>query len=153
MRLRHTGVLPITDPRMTRFSITLEQAMEMVFHAMGNSLGGEIFVPKIPSYRITDLAEAIGPGCRHEVVGIRPGEKIHEEMIVPADSVSTVDIGNYYAILPMVRGVTVEHYLKQRPGSPVEPDFHYHSGNSDHFLGVDELRDLIRKHIDPKFAV
>jgi len=153
LRLRETGVLPITDPRMTRFSITLDQAMEMVLHAIEHSLGGEIFVPKIPSYRITDLAEAIGPGCRHEVVGIRPGEKIHEEMIVPADSVSTVDIGNYYAILPMVRGVTVEQYLQQRAGSPVDPDFHYHSGNSGHFLGIEELRELIRGHIDPKFAV
>ena len=152
LKMRQTGTLPITDPRMTRFSITMEEAIDMVFWAIEHSLGGEVFVPKIPSYRITDLAEAIGPECKKEIVGIRPGEKIHEEMIVPADSASTVDIGKYFAILPLVRGITVDKYLKQRTGELVDMDFHYHSGNNEHFLSVEELRDLIRIHIDRNFT-
>src|SRR5688500_10202745 len=97
---RKTGVIPITDERMTRFNILLEEGVNMVLWTLQHHWGGEIYVPKIPSYRITDLAEAIGPECRKEVVGIRPGEKIHEEMITYADSFSTADIGKYYAILP-----------------------------------------------------
>lgn len=153
LKARESGVLPITDPRMTRFNIVMEEAIDMVFWAMEHSLGGEVFVPKIPSYRITDLAEAIGPDCKKEIVGIRPGEKIHEEMIVPSDSASTVDIGKYYAILPMVRGLSVDEYLERRPGTRVDPDFYYHSGDNEHFLNVEELRGLIRSHFDPEFSV
>ena len=116
-------------------------------------LGGEIFVPKIPSYRITDLAEAIAPGCGQEVVGMRPGEKIHEEMIVPADAGSTIDIGNYYAILPATRGISIEKYLEDHSGKPVDDDFHYHSGDNETFLSVEELRELIRAHVDHDFEV
>lgn len=153
LKMRRNGKLPITDPRMTRFSITLDQAIDMVFWVMEQSLGGELFVPKIPSYRITDLAEAVAPGVEQEIVGIRPGEKIHEEMIVPADSGNTVDLGDYYAILPASRGIGVEEYLAKRPGKVVAPDFHYHSGNNERFLDVDELRRLIRDHVDPEFSV
>ena len=85
---------------MTRFNISLSQGVDMVYWAIKNSLGGEIFVPKIPSYRIADVAQAIGPSCKHNIVGIRPGEKMHEEMITSSDSFSTIDLGNYYAILP-----------------------------------------------------
>ncbi|MGI9399743.1 MAG: UDP-N-acetylglucosamine 4,6-dehydratase (inverting), partial [Rhizobiaceae bacterium] len=99
LKRRETGILPITHEDMTRFSITLEQSVDMVLWSIENTLGGEIIVPKIPSYRISDLARAIGPECETPVVGIRPGEKIHEEMIVPTDSPNTVDLGNYYAIL------------------------------------------------------
>ena len=95
-----TGVLPITDPAMTRFNISLSEGVDMVLWALENALGGELFVPKIPSYRILDVAEAIGPSCQRPIVGIRPGEKIHEEMITTSDSFSTVDLGEYYAILP-----------------------------------------------------
>ena len=94
------GVLPITDPSMTRFNISLSEGVEMVFWALDKALGGEVFVPKIPSYRITDVAEAIGPSCEKPIVGIRPGEKIHEEMITASDSFTTFDLGSYYAILP-----------------------------------------------------
>jgi len=95
-----TGVLPITDSSMTRFNISLQEGVQMVLWSLENTLGGELFVPKIPSYRITDVAEAIGPSCEKPVVGIRPGEKIHEEMITSSDSFTTIDLGAYYAILP-----------------------------------------------------
>ncbi len=153
LKMRDKGVLPITHPDMTRFSITLEEAIEMVFWTMENGLGGEILVPKIPSYRVTDLAEAVAPGARQEIVGIRPGEKIHEEMIVPADAATTVDIGDFYAILPATRGITAEEYSRRHPCKPVQEEFHYHSGNNDRFLEVDELRTLIREHVDPDFSV
>lgn len=108
---KRTGILPITDPAMTRFNISLAEGVEMVLWAIEHGQGGEIFVPKIPSYRITDLAQAIGPGCQHPVVGIRPGEKIHEEMITASDSFNTVDLGRYYAILPGSDSVTSARYL------------------------------------------
>jgi len=100
LKQRGSGVLPITDPRMTRFNISLREGVDMVLWAIEHAWGGEILVPKIPSYRIVDVAEAVAPGCRQEVVGIRPGEKIHEEMITASDSFNTVDLGRYYAILP-----------------------------------------------------
>jgi UDP-N-acetylglucosamine 4,6-dehydratase len=151
LRMRETGKLPITDPQMTRFNITLDQAIDMVFWTIENTIGGEIVVPKIPSYRVTDLARAIGPECEYPIIGIRPGEKIHEEMIVPADSLNTVDLGDYFAILPAAGGPAVERYLNSNRGTPVPPNFHYHSGNNERFLGIEEMRDLIREHIDPGF--
>ncbi len=104
---RKSGMLPITDPNMTRFNISLQEGVDMVLWAIENALGGEILVPKIPSYRIIDLAEAIGPDCKHEIVGIRPGEKIHEEMITASDSFNTLDNGRYFAILA-IRGPTYD---------------------------------------------
>lgn len=151
LKMRETGKLPITNDEMTRFSITLEQSVEMVLWSIENSLGGEIIVPKIPSYRISDLAHAIGPECETPIVGIRPGEKIHEEMIVPTDSPNTVDLGQYYAILPATGGSFSDVYLKDKSVKPVKTGFHYHSGNNDSFLNVDELRQLIRDHVEPDF--
>lgn len=145
------GVLPITDPLMTRFSITLHEGVEMVLWALENALGGEIFVPKIASYRITDVAEAIGPGCRQEIVGIRPGEKLHEEMITESDSLATIDLGRYYAILPANGRLTFERYCEHMPAQRVAPGFAYHSGRNPDFLGVDQIRDLIRQHLLPDF--
>lgn len=150
---RDSGSLPITDPAMTRFNITLEDAVEMVLWSIANTKGGEIIVPKIPSYRVTDLAEAIAPGCETPVVGIRPGEKVHEEMIVPADSLNTVDLGRYYAILSPVGSISVTDYAKQMGATPVEPDFHYSSGKNEDFLDVGQLRELITRHVDPSFSV
>ncbi len=147
-----TGVLPITDPAMTRFNITLTEGVEMVAWALEHALGGEIFVPKIPSYRILDLAMAIGPSCRHEVVGIRPGEKIHEEMITASDSFTTVDLGPYYAILPASERLGLERYAAHIPARPVTPGFAYDSGQNPSFLTVEQIRSLIREHIDPKFT-
>jgi UDP-N-acetylglucosamine 4,6-dehydratase/5-epimerase len=150
---RKAGTLPITDPAMTRFNITLEEGVDMVLWTIKNARGGEILVPKIPSYRITDVAEAIGPDCRHEVVGVRPGEKIHEEMITASDSFSTVDLGRYYAILPSASDGLREGYLDMPGVKPVPDGFSYNSGSNSNFLGVAELRALIRQHVDPSFSV
>jgi UDP-N-acetylglucosamine 4,6-dehydratase (inverting) len=144
MERRKTGVLPITDPSMTRFNICLDDGVEMVMWALQNARGGEIFVPKIPSYRITDVAKAIGPDCEHPVIGVRPGEKIHEEMITQSDSFNTVDLGRYFAILPSAGEQTPEAYSKEMGGKIVTPGFAYNSGTNDHFLTVAELRQLMR---------
>jgi UDP-N-acetylglucosamine 4,6-dehydratase len=145
---RPTGMFPITDPAMTRFNITLQEGVDMVFWAAENALGGEIFVPKIPSYRILDLADAIGPECEKRIIGIRPGEKIHEEMITSSDSFNTVDLGKYYAILPTAGEYAPEAYCGQRGGVRVEPGFSYNSGTNPAFLTVEQLRTLIRDHVD-----
>lgn len=147
MERRKSGVLPITDPAMTRFNISLEDGVEMVMWALENARGGEIFVPKIPSYRITDVARAIGPKCEHRIVGIRPGEKIHEEMITQSDSFNTVDLGPYYAILPSAGEHSSEEYAKLMGGQPVTPGFAYNSGTNDDFLTVEELRQLMREKL------
>jgi UDP-N-acetylglucosamine 4,6-dehydratase (inverting) len=144
---RKTGVLPITDPRMTRFNISLQDGVDMVLWSIEHAWGGEVLVPKIPSYRITDVAEAIAPECRHEVVGIRPGEKIHEEMITESDSFYTVDLGHYYAILPSSGDYTVERYCEQTGARRVAPNFAYDSGRNDDFLTVEQLRGLIAEHV------
>lgn len=140
---RATGTLPITDPQMTRFNISLQDGVDMVLWAIENAMGGEILVPKIPSYRITDLATAIGPDCRQEVVGLRPGEKIHEEMITASDSPQTVDRGRYYAILPAGADYSVNDYVVMTGSKRVDPGFSYDSGSNPHFLSIDELRGMI----------
>ncbi len=152
MERRKTGVLPITHEGMTRFNITLEEGVAMVLDAMENAYGGEILVPKIPSYRITDLATAIGPKCEHPVVGIRPGEKIHEEMISSADALCSVDAGRNYCILPPGMNRIWEHY-KAKGATPLPADFCYNSGTNPDFLTVDQIRALIREHLDPDFSV
>ena len=146
-----SGVLPITDPAMTRFNISLEEGVQMVLWSLEHALGGELFVPKIPSYRITDVAEAIGPGCEKPVVGIRPGEKIHEEMITASDSFSTVDLGDYYAILPSDGSVQQAYQQAGRPAQSVPQGFAYNSGSNPDFLSVEQIRDLIREHVDAAF--
>ena len=151
LKKAQSGVLPITDPAMTRFNISLSDGVEMVLWALENTLGGELLVPKIPSYRIMDVAEAIGPSCEKPVIGIRPGEKIHEEMITSSDSFSTVDLGSYFAILPS--DGSVQHLYKTAglTTKPVNPGFAYNSGTNPDFLTVHELRALIRQHIDSAF--
>lgn len=144
---RKNGVLPITDPAMTRFNILLQEGVDMVLWAIENALGSEIFVPKIPSYRITDLAEAIGPECEQRVVGIRPGEKVHEEMITVSDGFNTVDLGKYYAILSPAGLHSIEAYIQKMGGKTLTPGFAYNSGSNDHFLTVEELRTLIEAQI------
>jgi UDP-N-acetylglucosamine 4,6-dehydratase len=146
-----TGVLPITDSAMTRFNISLQEGVEMVLWSLESALGGELFVPKIPSYRITDVAEAIGPSCEKPIVGIRPGEKIHEEMITASDSFTTIDLGAYYAILPS-DGRVQQRYQEAGISSVAVPSgFAYDSGTNHDFLSVEQLRALIRKHVDPHF--
>jgi UDP-N-acetylglucosamine 4,6-dehydratase len=147
-----TGVLPITDPAMTRFNISLSEGVAMVLWALENALGGELFVPKIPSYRITDVAEAIGPSCEKPIAGIRPGEKIHEEMITASDSFSTVDLGLYYAILPSDGRLQDCYRAEGRSFSAVEQGFAYNSGGNHEFLSVEQLRELIRNHVDSGFV-
>ena len=145
---RKTGILPITDPEMTRFNICLQEGVDMVLWALENAHGGEILVPKIPSYRITDLAQAIGPDCQHPVVGIRPGEKLHEEMITASDSFNTVDLGRYYAILPMAAKYSVDQYC-ERLGCPAdEPGYAYNSGTNPHFLTVEQLRLMVQQEMN-----
>ncbi|MEM8906228.1 MAG: UDP-N-acetylglucosamine 4,6-dehydratase (inverting) [Bacteroidota bacterium] len=153
MKKRKEGILPITDMRMTRFNISLEEGVAMVLYAIGHAWGGEIFVPKIPSYRIADVATAIGPECEQKVVGIRPGEKIHEEMITEADSYTTVDLGHYYAILPQVPIWSLEEYLSTFNAQHVTPGFRYNSGTNDQWLDVEQIRELIKTHVDEKFSV
>lgn len=152
LQQRHTGVLSITDPEMTRFNISLQAGVDMVIWAIEHAWGGEIFVPKIPSYRLMDVAQAIGPDCEHHVVGVRPGEKIHEEMITTSDSYTTVDLGQYYAILPVQAPYTFKHYCQEMGANPVPIGFCYNSGENNLFLTVTELRDLIRMHVDPNFS-
>lgn len=147
------GVLPITDPTMTRFNISLQGGVEMVLHAMETAWGGEIFVPKIPSYKITDVAEAVGPECEHKVIGIRPGEKIHEEMITSSDSFYTYDLGKYYAILPQVTKYTTDEFVSHFNAVKVEPGFQYNSGENTEWESVERLRELIVEHVDPTFQV
>ena len=146
-----SGILPITDPTMTRFNISLKEGVEMVHWALKNARGGELFVPKIPSYRITDVAEAIGPSCEKPITGIRPGEKIHEEMITASDSFSTIDLGDYYAILPSEGRVQQLYKDAGIECKPVPKGFSYESGSNPDFLSVEQLRDLIRDHVDSAF--
>ena len=144
-----SGVLPITDDRMTRFSITLEKGVEFVLDCLDRMWGGELFVPKIPSYRILDVAKAIAPDAKTEIVGIRPGEKLHEEMITTTDALSTVEFDDYYVILPATQLWDVEKFKAESgrvPGVATSDEFAYNSGTNEHFLTVEEMRDLIAKH-------
>lgn len=153
MKKRADGLLPITDTRMTRFNISLIEGVEMVINAIQNAWGGEIFVPKIPSYKITDVATAIAPDAEQKVVGIRPGEKIHEEMITEADSYTTVDLGKYYAILPQVPVWDREEYMRHFEAKAVEQGFKYNSGTNTEWLTVEQIRELIKEHVDADFTV
>jgi UDP-N-acetylglucosamine 4,6-dehydratase len=150
---RKEGVLPITDASMTRFNISLTEGVDMVLHALETAWGGELFVPKIPSYKITDVATAIGPTCRQEIVGIRPGEKIHEEMITASDSFSTYDLGKYYAILPQLHSWSLEDFMQHFNAKKVKPGFNYNSGENTEWLSVEEIRKLIKQHVDTEFEV
>jgi len=145
------GVLPITDPTMTRFNISLQGGVDMVMHALENAWGGEIFIPKIPSYRIMDVAEAIGPDCEKPVVGIRPGEKVHEEMITSSDSFYTYDLGKYYTILPSTPSFKLQDYINANNAVKVEQGFKYNSGDNTEWETVKSIRRLIVKHVDSSF--
>jgi UDP-N-acetylglucosamine 4,6-dehydratase len=153
LKKRKEGVLPITDDTMTRFNITLQGGVEMVLHALENAWGGEIFVPKIPSYRITDVAEAVGPECKKIIVGVRPGEKIHEEMITSSDSFYTYDLGRYYAIVPSSPRWKLEDFINHFNAVKVPLGFRYSSGENSEWVGIPELRRLIKEHVDSTFQV
>lgn len=151
LKKRKEGVLPITDSSMTRFNISLQGGVEMVLHALESAWGGELFVPKIPSYKITDVAKAIGPDCEHKIVGIRPGEKIHEEMITASDSFSTYDLGKYYVILPQMTNWKLTDYILHFNAIRVKEGFHYTSQNNTEWESVESLRKLIAEHVDNSF--
>lgn len=153
LRKKKEGVLPITDVSMTRFNITLSEGVDMVLHALESAWGGEILVPKIPSYNITDVAMAIGPECEHKVIGIRPGEKIHEEMITSSDSFSTYDLGKYYTILPQSLNFKIGDFVDQFKAKPVTQGFRYNSGENSEWVSVEEIRQLIKQHVDPTFTI
>ena len=154
MNQRNIGILPITHPAMTRFNISLQAGVDMVMFAIETHLGGEIFIPKTPSYRILDIAEAIAPECEKPVVGIRPGEKLHEEMITDTDSLNTIDLGNYYAILPSVSFTYSEvDYLKHYGAVKVPFGFKYSSDSNEDWETVETLRYLIKKNVDNEFQV
>lgn len=146
LKVKDSGVVPITDPEMTRFNISLDEGVNMVLYAMENAWGGEIFVPKIPSYNIMDLAEAIAPEAEKKIVGIRPGEKVHEEMITPSDSYNTIDLGEYYAILPTTFRYTIDEYVDKTGSKKVAPGFSYNSEDNEEFLSVPQIKELLNKH-------
>jgi UDP-N-acetylglucosamine 4,6-dehydratase/5-epimerase len=153
LKMKKTGVLPITEPTMTRFNISLDGGVDMVMHALEHAWGGEIFVPKIPSYKILDVAEAVGPECEKKIMGIRPGEKIHEEMITDSDSYYTYDLGKYYTILPSSHRWKLDEFLQKFNGKKVEFGFRYNSGENTEWETVEGLRQLIKEHVDPDFEV
>lgn len=145
--------LPITDMRMTRFNISLEAGVDLVMFAIGHHLGGEIFIPKIPSYKIGDVATAIAPNIKQIEIGIRPGEKLHEEMITATDALNTIDLGEYYAILP---SVSFKHqkdeYIKHHNAVMVPEGFHYSSDSNDQWESVESIREKIVEFVDPNFT-
>jgi len=138
---------------MTRFNISLQGGVDMVMHALEHAWGGELFVPKIPSYKIMDVAEAIGPNCEKPVVGIRPGEKVHEEMITPSDSFYTYDLGKYYTILPTTHKWKIEDFVKTFNAKKAPLGFSYNSGENNDWETVESLRTLIKEHVDSNFTV
>ena len=151
---RETGVIPITHEEMTRFNISLQAGVDLVLFAIEHHLGGEIFVPKIPSYKIVTVAEAIAPNAKIEIVGIRPGEKLHEEMITVTDSMNTIDLGKYYAILPSVSfRHTRADYLEHHHATPVPEGFHYSSDKNSEWETIETMREKIVKYCDSNFVV
>jgi len=150
LKQKEKGVLPITDERMTRFSITIQEGVDFVLECLKTMWGGDLYVPKIPSYRILDVAKAISPTAKQSIVGIRPGEKLHEEMITRTDSLNTIEFFNYFVILPSTPLWDIEKYKKESSssiGKMCEFGFSYNSGDNDHFLSVDELKKLINNNI------
>ena len=142
------GILPITDSNMTRFNITLEEGVKLVIFALKNAIGGELYVPKIPSYKIMDIANAIGPDCEKPIVGIRPGEKIHEEMISESDSHYTYDIGKYYVILPASNGYDVKNFLSEFNAIKVAAGFSYNSRDNEDWESIITLKKGIKLYLE-----
>ncbi len=143
MKLRETGLIPITDSRMTRFWITLDQGVEFVLKSLQRMRGGEVFVPKIPSMNIMDLASAIAPGCETKIVGIRPGEKLHEVMVPHDDARRTIEYDDYFAILPTGLDGEFQDAAQVFGGKLCSEDFYYSSEMNTHWLTVEELRAMV----------
>lgn len=151
MKKKLEGKLPITDATMTRFNISLQGGVDMVMHAIEQAWGGEIFIPKIPSYKITDVAEAVAPECTLDIIGIRPGEKIHEEMITSSDSYNTYDLGKYFTILPSIPRFNLDEFISSFKAVRVPEGFNYNSGTNTEWETVAGLRALIKEHVDSNF--
>ena len=149
IKKRNEGILPITDPDMTRFNITLQGGVNMVMHALEHAWGGELFVPKIPSYKILDVAKAIGPKCDYPIIGIRPGEKVHEEMISTSDSFNTYDIDEYFVIIPQNPNWSINEFINTFKAVKVKKGFSYNSGDNDSWITIEQIRNLIIENIDP----
>ena len=147
LKKRKSGTLPITDPKMTRFNISLQEGVDMVMHALFTAWGGELFVPKIPSYRITDVATAVDPSCKQVVVGIRPGEKIHEEMITYSDSFYTYDLGKYYVILPPTHSWKLNDFINEFNAVLVPQGFSYNSGDNTEWETVESMRTFFKNYL------
>tara|TARA_B100000427_G_scaffold318794_1_gene316353 strand:+ start:860 stop:1882 length:1023 start_codon:yes stop_codon:yes gene_type:complete len=147
---QHADSLPITDQRMTRFNISLEDGVNLVLFALENSIGGELYVPKIPSYRIVDVADAISPNAKKEIIGIRPGEKLHEEMITEHDSFNAIDIGDKFVIAANENQKN-EFKKQYKNAKNLELNFSYNSKDNNHFLTIDEIRQEIKHHVDKEF--
>jgi UDP-N-acetylglucosamine 4,6-dehydratase/5-epimerase len=145
MSLADKGVLPITDTRMTRFMITLEQGVELVWHAFTDMVGGEIYVKKIPSMKVTDIAQAVAPQARHEIVGIRPGEKLHEQMIGEEDALYTYEYPEHFKILPAIHQWS-EDPARINDGIKVHPEFTYSSNNNKDWMTTSELGTWIKNN-------
>jgi UDP-N-acetylglucosamine 4,6-dehydratase (inverting) len=152
LKERATGVLPITHDQMTRFNITLDEGVDLVLYAIENAWGGELFVPKIPSYKIHDVAHAVSTTCKLQNVGVRPGEKIHEEMITETDALNTYDCGKYYVINPSHPNWDLPEWVAKFKAKLVPSGFKYNSGTNTEWLSVEEIRNQIKKHVDPNFV-
>ena len=154
MAKKDENILPITHPEMTRFNISLQDGVNMVMYAIDNALGGEIFIPKIPSYKIMDVAEAIAPGVDTKIVGIRPGEKLHEEMITDTDALNTIELDKYYAILPSISYTyTNDDYIKHHNAKAVPTGFTYNSGTNTEWETIESIREKIVDCVDPNFSI
>lgn len=153
IRKRNEGTIPITNPKMTRFNIPIQGGVDMVMFALENAWGGEIFIPKIPSYKIMDLAKAIAPSCKYLITGIRPGEKIHEEMITKSDAFYTYDLGTYYTIIPQSPIWKLDEYINHFKAIKVPEDFCYNSGENEEWENIETLRQKIKAHVDPNFHI
>ena len=152
LKKKEEGSLPVTHEDMTRFNISLQEGVDMVLFALKSHLGGEIFVPKIPSYKILDVAKALAPKCPTEIVGIRPGEKLHEEMITDTDSLNTIDLGKYYAILPSIKiEYSESEYMEHHKAEKVPFGFKYNSETNDKWETVSSLQTLVKEHVDSNF--
>jgi len=145
LNLKDKKTFPITHKSMTRFNISLNESVKSVIWAFKNMLGSEIFIPKIKSFKVTDLAKAINPNCKFKIIGIRPGEKIHEEMITRSDSINSVDFGKYYAILSPFSKYPLDKYVKLKKIKKVSQNFSYSSDNNGKFLTTSELKEIIKK--------
>ena len=145
LKNKSKGELPITDKEMTRFNISLEYAVDVVMWSLKNLIGGELLIPKLPSYKIMDLAKAISPKCKTPIIGIRPGEKIHEEMVSSSDSQNTVELKDFYIILPSLNEKILSIYKKKLGAKKVKKDFIYNSNSNNKFLTIKELNQLVVK--------